>query len=154
MSRKRPRRWSDHDPARGSAVTLHAELVVPEGELWAGEAQIVIAKTVDGDIGVLTGHSPVLGILAPGGLVRIRPAESGSEEIVVAVVGGGFLSVAADRVSVLARAAQLVSEVDRSAVQAALDAALDEARSESQGGEDTAEVSYYRALLQASGDGS
>jgi F-type H+-transporting ATPase subunit epsilon len=135
-------------------VTLQAALVVPEGELWSGPAQIVIAKTTDGDIGVLTGHSPVLGILAPGGLVRIRPAGPDGEDAVEAVVNGGFLSVADDRVSVLAREAQLVPEIDRAAVQAALDEALEAARSVTQGGEDTAEVSYYRALLHASGDGS
>ena len=135
-------------------MTLQAALVVPEGELWSGPAQIVIAKTTDGDIGVLTGHSPVLGILAPGGLVRIRPAESGDADAVDAIVNGGFLSVADDRVSVLAREAQLVPEIDRAAVQAALDEALEAARSVTQGGEDTAEVSYYRALLHASGDGS
>ena len=110
--------------AWGNAVTLQAALVVPEGELWSGQAQIVIAKTTDGDIGVLTGHSPVLGILAAGSLVRIRPAEGDGEDVVQAVVNGGFLSVADDRVSVLAREAQLVSEIDRSDAEAALEAAL------------------------------
>ena len=52
-------------------MTLHVTLVVPEGEIWAGPADRVIAKTLDGDIGVLTGHTPVLGILAQGSLVRI-----------------------------------------------------------------------------------
>ena len=41
--------------------------------MWAGPAEMVIAKTLDGDIGVLTGHTPVLGILAEGSVVRIRP---------------------------------------------------------------------------------
>ena len=136
--------------AWGNAVTLQAALVVPEGELWSGQAQIVIAKTTDGDIGVLTGHSPVLGILAAGSLVRIRPAEGDGEDVVQAVVNGGFLSVADDRVSVLAREAQLVSEIDRSDAEAALEAALKAAGAD----EDTAEISYYRALLHASGDGS
>jgi F-type H+-transporting ATPase subunit epsilon len=54
-------------------VTLQVSLVVPEGEVWAGPAEMVIAKTRDGDIGVLTGHSPVLGILVEGSLVRILP---------------------------------------------------------------------------------
>ncbi|MGN6679204.1 MAG: F0F1 ATP synthase subunit epsilon, partial [Streptosporangiaceae bacterium] len=36
-------------------------LVVPEGQVWAGNAERVVAKTLDGDIGVLTGHTPVLG---------------------------------------------------------------------------------------------
>ena len=58
-------------------MTLQVEVVVPEGEIWAGPAQMVIAKTLDGDIGVLTGHTPVLGILAEGSVVRIMPEEGG-----------------------------------------------------------------------------
>ena len=52
-------------------MTLHVELVAPDGEIWSGRARMVIAKTLDGDVGVLTGHSPVLGILAEGSLIRI-----------------------------------------------------------------------------------
>jgi hypothetical protein len=58
-------------------VTLHVELLMPDRSLWSGSAEMVIAKTIDGDIGVLTGHSPVFGILSPGSLVRIQP-ESGT----------------------------------------------------------------------------
>ena len=97
---------------------------MPEGEIWAGDAQRVIAKTLDGDIGVLTGHTPVLGILAEGSVVRILPEDGqGAGGEMLAAVGGGFLSVADDRVSVLARQAQLGTEVDRAGAQAALDAA-------------------------------
>ena len=52
-------------------MTLHVALVVPDRELWSGDATIVIAKTTEGDIGVLTGHSPVFGVLAEGSLVEI-----------------------------------------------------------------------------------
>ena len=54
-------------------MTLRVELVTPEGEIWAGDAQRVIAKTLDGDIGILTGHTPVLGILAEGSVVSCAP---------------------------------------------------------------------------------
>jgi F-type H+-transporting ATPase subunit epsilon len=133
-------------------VTLQVELAVPEGEVWAGPAEMVIAKTMEGDIGVLTGHSPVIGILAEGSMVRIHPEggadrpEDGGE--VVAAVSGGFFSVAGDRVSVLARQAQLGGEVDTKAVRAALDDALQSAPG---GGEEPADVRYYRALLRAAG---
>jgi F-type H+-transporting ATPase subunit epsilon len=130
-------------------VTLHVALVVPEGEIWAGDAQRVIAKTLDGDIGVLTGHTPVLGILAEGSVVRILPedGQGAGGELLVAI-GGGFLSVADDRVSVLARQAQLGTEVDRAGAQASLDAATEAADP----GEETADVRYFRALLRAAGD--
>jgi F-type H+-transporting ATPase subunit epsilon len=140
-------------------VTLYVALVVPEGEIWAGEAQRVIAKTLDGDIGVLTGHTPVLGILAEGSIVRILPEDDaaadgqgsggqGSGGEVLVAIGGGFLSVADDRVSVLARQAQLGADVDRAGAQASLDAAQEAAGP----GEETADIRYLRAQLRAAGD--
>ena len=135
-------------------MTLHVTLVVPEGELWAGDADRVIAKTLDGDIGVLTGHTPVLGILATGSLVRILPGETGSASgsgWIEAAVAGGFLSVADDRVAILARQALLGADVDKSAVRSALDSA----RSET-GGTDAddaeARVAYLEAQLRAAGE--
>ena len=61
---------------------------------------------------------------------------------------GGFFSIADDRVSILARQAQLGSDIDTSATQAALDSALEESNEES------ADVRYYRAQLRAAGAGS
>jgi len=133
-------------------VTLQVELVVPEGEVWAGPAQMVIAKTLDGDIGVLTGHTPVLGILAEGSVVRIMPEDGADGSEIIAAVGGGFFSVADDRVSVLARQAQLGREVDTRAAQAALDDALQDAGASVRGDEESADVRYFRALLRAVGD--
>jgi F-type H+-transporting ATPase subunit epsilon len=136
-------------------VTLRVELVVPEGQIWSGRAEMVIAKTLDGDIGVLTGHTPVLGILAEGSLVRIRPeagpdAAAGDE--VVAAVNGGFFSLADDRVSILAREAQLGGAVDARAARAALDEAVQRAEATAAGEEEPADVRYFRALLRAAGD--
>ena len=138
-------------------MTLRVELVVPEGEIWAGSAQMVIAKTLDGDIGVLTGHTPVLGILAEGSLVRIMPegrpdAEAAGAGEVVAAVNGGFFSVADDWVSILAREAQLGGEVDTRAARAALDEAVQRAEGAAGGEEEPADVRYFRALLRAAGD--
>jgi F-type H+-transporting ATPase subunit epsilon len=139
-------------------VTLQVELVVPEGEVWSGPAGLVIAKTLDGDIGVLTNHTPVLGILAEGSVVRIKPEESpdgdgdGSVGEVTAAVGGGFFSVADNRVSILAHQAQLGREVDTAAARAALDRALQEAQASPEGDEEPADVRYFRALLRAAGE--
>jgi F-type H+-transporting ATPase subunit epsilon len=136
-------------------VTLQVALVVPDGELWSGNARMVIAKTLDGDIGLLGSHPSVLGILVPGSVVEIRDPEDagGAEEpIVRAAVLSGFLSVHDDRVSIMAREATLGSQVDRATVQSELDAALSEGGPG--GDEESAEVKYARALLRASGDGS
>jgi F-type H+-transporting ATPase subunit epsilon len=140
-------------------VTLQVELVVPEGEVWSGPAERVIAKTLDGDIGVLTNHTPVLGILAEGSVVRILPKESpdgegddGDGGELTAAVGGGFFSVADNRVSILAHQAQLGREVDTAAARAALDRALQDAQASPEGDEEPADVRYFRALLRAAGE--
>ena len=139
-------------------MTLHVEVVVADRELWAGDAGMVIAKTLDGDIGLLTGHPPVLGILAEGSVVRIRDLESGSAPDeglvngeVIAAVSGGFLSVSDDRVSILAVDAQLGSEVDKEAARSDLDSALSSG-SGSSSGEEPAEAKYARAQLRAAGE--
>ncbi len=134
-------------------MTLQVDLVVPEGEIWSGTARMVIAKTLEGDIGVLTGHTPVLGVLAEGSLVRIFADEdqAGQAEL-SAAVAGGFFSVADDRVSILAHQAQLGAEVDTSAVRAELEAEDSSAQAQGQDGEDSATARYLRALLRAAGD--
>jgi F-type H+-transporting ATPase subunit epsilon len=136
-------------------MTLRVELVVPDGEIWSGNARMVIVKTLDGDIGVMASHPPVLGILAEGSVVRILDPEVGDEAQgaeVLAAVSSGFLAIADDRVSILSRQAQLGRQVDRAAAQAQLDAALEEAGSLAPGEQEPAEVKYSRALLRAAGE--
>src|SRR4029450_7060551 len=91
-----------------SVAELHVELVAADREVWSGEARMVIARTLDGDIGILPGHVPVLGVLESGP-VRIDPVDG---ETVMAAVHGGFLSVADNGVSVLAEGGGLAAEVD------------------------------------------
>jgi F-type H+-transporting ATPase subunit epsilon len=128
-------------------MTMRVALVEPEGELWSGEAEMVIARTLDGEIGLLTGHAPVIGILAEGSMVQIRSENSGAD--VFAAVSGGFLSMADNRVSILARQGQLGRAVDVTTTQAVLDQALQAAGPAAGGPEEPADVRYYRALLQA-----
>jgi len=135
-------------------VALHVELLMPDRSLWSGEASMVIAKTIDGDVGVLAGHSPIFGILSPGSLVRIQPVGGGEEgpaAEVRAAVRDGFLSVTGDRVSILASSGSLGSDVDASTVQADLDAATAEAGSAS-AAEESVDVRYARAQLRAAGE--
>ncbi len=138
-------------------MTLHVELLMPDRSLWSGEAGMVIAKTIDGDIGVLPGHSPVFGILSPGSMVRIQPAAADEEgpggTEVRAAVRDGFLSVTNDRVSILASVGTLASDVDVPSVQADLDAATAEAGSPA-AAEESVEVKYARARLRAAGEQS
>ena len=125
-------------------MTLHVALVVPDRQLWSGQASMVIAKTTEGDIGVLTGRAPVFGVLAEGSLVEIV----NDDTRVRAAVSGGFLSVADDNVSILAAQAQLSGEVDTEEAQRELDAALAGGGS---GTEESADAKYARAQLRAAG---
>ena len=136
-------------------MTVRVALVAPDGEIWSGLARMVIAKTLDGDIGILTGHPPVLGILAEGSLVRILDAEdAGDQKELLAAVSSGFLSIADDRVSILVRQAELGSRVDLAAARARLDSAISEAGQLPPGEQETLDVRYSRALLRAAGDQS
>jgi F-type H+-transporting ATPase subunit epsilon len=125
-------------------VTLRVALVVPDRELWSGQASMVIAKTTEGDIGVLTGHSPVFGVLAEGSIAEIVT----DERRVRAAVSGGFLSVADDQVSILAAQAQLAGEINVEQTRQELATALAEA---APGSEDSPAVRYARARLRAAG---
>ena len=137
-------------------MTLHVEVVVADHRLWAGDAGMVIAKTLDGDIGLLTDHPPVLGILAEGSVVRILDPEGGAGDAadggeVTAAVSGGFLSVADNRVSVLAVDAQLGTEVDTSAARSELESVLGGAGTPP-AAEEPSEAKYARAQLRAAGE--
>ena len=136
-------------------MTLRVEVVVPDGQIWSGRARMVIAKTMEGDLGVLTGHPPVIGILAEGSMVQILDPEdsAGAAEAgdrVLAAVSSGFLSVADDRVSVLGRRAQLGSQVDAAVVRAELDSTLAEIGAVP-ADQEPVEAKYARALLRAAG---
>jgi F-type H+-transporting ATPase subunit epsilon len=125
-------------------ATLQVELVAVERMIWSGEASMVIARTTEGELGVLPGHAPLLGELAPGGVVRIRP-ESG-EELVVAA-HGGFLSVTEKGVSILAETAEIASEIDVERAREAL------RRAEADGDDPDAQAAARRAQsrLRAAG---
>lgn len=87
---------------------LQVELVAADRVVWSGEATSVIARTTEGDVGVLPNHAPMLGLLIEG-IVEVR---SDSGEHWVAAVDSGFLSVANNRVSILAENAQMSHEID------------------------------------------
>jgi F-type H+-transporting ATPase subunit epsilon len=91
----------------GGPRRLHVSLVAADRKVWAGAAEMVIARTTEGDTGILPGHQPILSILQPS-VVIIRGTERGLLE---AVVSGGFVSVAGNDVSVLAESVLLPDEI-------------------------------------------
>lgn len=86
------------------ASPLKVSVVSADQQVWSGEATMVVARTVEGEIGILAGHEPMLAILAQGE-VRLSLAD-GSK--IVAEAADGFLSVDNDIVTIVARQAALV----------------------------------------------
>ncbi|MEF2978213.1 F0F1 ATP synthase subunit epsilon [Subtercola sp. YIM 133946] len=84
---------------------LQVSVVAADHEVWSGGARQVIAKTTEGEIGILRGHEPLLAILSEGE-VRVTLPDG---KRIVAQADEGFLSVENDRVTIVARAAELVS---------------------------------------------
>jgi F-type H+-transporting ATPase subunit epsilon len=84
------------------ANLLHVQVVAVEEQVWSGEAEMLIARTTEGELGVLPGHAPLLGLLKEPSQVRVKLA--GGEQLAYDVTGG-FLSVGADGVTVLAESA-------------------------------------------------
>jgi F-type H+-transporting ATPase subunit epsilon len=83
--------------------TLRVELVAADRAVWSGEAKMVVAKTIEGEIGILAGHEPLLAILGVGDVRITLP----TGESIKATAAEGFLSVEHDIVTIVARDAQL-----------------------------------------------
>jgi F-type H+-transporting ATPase subunit epsilon len=124
--------------------TMKVELVSIEAPIWEGEATFVFARTTVGELGILPGHSELLGELEPGYPVRID--QEGGDSITVAV-HGGFLSVTRDGVSVLAEQAELATDIDVSRARDALNRAERE-----EGADEEAARNRALARLRAAGE--
>lgn len=85
-------------------AVLAVSVVSADQELWSGEATQLIARTTEGEIGILPGHEPLLAILAKGE-VRVTTADG---KTVTAIADNGFLSVENNTVTVVASTAELV----------------------------------------------
>ena len=84
---------------------LTVNVVSAERALWSGPAKSVVAKTPEGEIGILAGHEPILAVLAAGE-VRVTTVDG---SVLTANAEDGFLSVQNDTVTIVAGAATLVS---------------------------------------------
>src|SRR5437773_11829581 len=86
---------------------LEVHVVTPEQEVWTGDADFLVATAIDGEIGILPGHAPLLAALDVG---RLSIDTGGGRE--EAAVDGGFLHVRDDRVDVLAEHAEMGGDVE------------------------------------------
>ena len=103
-------------------MALEVHLVTPEREVWTGEASMVVARGVEGDVGILKGHAPLLVALAIGPLFIHQ-----GDRVKGVAVDGGFLHVTSrgddTRVDVLAEHAELQEEIDLAAAERLRDTA-------------------------------
>ena len=98
---------------------LQVAVVAVDHKVWSGVAKSVVAKTPEGEIGILPGHEPVLSLLVDG-VVRIETTDGAKVSV---AVHGGFFAVDSNEVKVLAESAELDTEIDVARAQAALDRA-------------------------------
>ncbi|WP_375384853.1 F0F1 ATP synthase subunit epsilon [uncultured Microbacterium sp.] len=86
-------------------MPINVSLVSADAEVWTGEASLVVAKTVEGEIGLMAGHEPILAILAEGQVRITRP--DGTK--ILANAQDGFLSMENDDLTIVAGNAALVA---------------------------------------------
>ena len=84
------------------------DIVSPRRLLYTKDVKMVIARAKSGEIGIMPGHIPILATLEPG-VMRVKLADDSEEKI---AISGGFLEVSSEKITVLARTAELPEEID------------------------------------------
>ena len=102
-----------------SDTVMRVELVAADRLVWSGEAKMVIARTTEGDLGILPNHAPMLSTMV-NGIVDVTTADG---ETWIAAVDEGFLSVANNRISILSEHAQMSHDIDLEKARADLERA-------------------------------
>lgn len=103
------------------AQTIHCDIVSAKESIYAGKVQMVVAHGVQGDLGIMPGHAPLMTQLNPGPVRIVK--EGGEEEIYY--VSGGFMEVQPHIVTVLADTAVRAGDVDEAAAEQARKEALE-----------------------------
>lgn len=121
-------------------MPLQLEIVTPERQAYSEEVDAVFCPGIEGELGVLPHHAPLLSMLGVGEL-RIRTA--GEEEFFA--IAGGFVQVRPDKVVVMAELADLSSEID---LEAAEEARNEAERALQQGFDEPADLARARASME------
>jgi F-type H+-transporting ATPase subunit epsilon len=97
------------------AATFQVDVVSPEATVWSGEATFVLAKTPDGELGIMANHEPLMGALVTG--VVVVEAEDGTRTTIG--VHGGFIQVLDNQVTLITDRAQIATGGREEAIQVA-----------------------------------
>ena len=95
---------------------LNVAVVSAERALWSGQAKSIVAKTPEGDIGILANHEPVLALLVDSSALKVEELDGST---LMVAVHGGFFSVSGNEVNVIAEVAELAEDIDVERAQAA-----------------------------------
>lgn len=130
-------------------ATTEVEVVSPDRTLYSGEAEMVVCRTVDGEIAFLAEHTPLIGALVPC-VLRIV-AEGGDEDVFA--VGGGFVDVGNNKVIVLANQAQESGDIDVAAARSDLEQAQNRRGSDDEDDEEVATAERWAEIrLEVAGE--
>jgi F-type H+-transporting ATPase subunit epsilon len=123
---------------------MRVELVSADRLVWSGEATRVIARTTEGDVGILANHAPMLSLLVES-VVDVTTSDN---ETWIAAVDSGFLSVANNLVSILADKAEMSHDIDLESARADLDRAHTQGSDEDEAAQ-RAEQAWAQARVRA-----
>ena len=122
-------------------MPLVLEIVTPTARVYSDTIDAVVIPTIDGEIGILPGHIPLLTVMDHG---ELRVSKDGKETALV--IGGGFAQVTGDRVSILAENAIEEEKINEHAVEEALKRAEDDLKKAE--GTDPAEVERLEGVVR------
>ena len=125
-------------------MSFKLEIVTPEGEAYAADVESVTIPGVEGEMGVLAAHAPLVTNIHPGEVI----VKKDGKDLGLAV-GEGFVEVLGNKVSIMADMAIEEEEIDESAVEAALKRA-EEAMHEGADGHDAEQIAALQATIQKS----
>jgi len=106
------------------AETIHLDIVSAEGQIFTGDAHMVVAPASQGELGILPRHAPLLTLLKPGE-VRVQQPD-GAEQVFY--VGGGAMEIQPGQITILADTALRAKDIDEAAAQAAMQRAEESLR--------------------------
>jgi F-type H+-transporting ATPase subunit epsilon len=121
---------------------LTLEIVTPEARVYSDTVDTVVIPTVEGEIGILPGHIPLLTQVGAG---ELRVLKNGKTELLA--VGNGFAEIDGDKVSILAESAITEEKIDVDAAEKAMQRAQEALR-----GKDTldaAEIERFESIVRS-----
>jgi F-type H+-transporting ATPase subunit epsilon len=125
-------------------MTLTVRVITPDKIIWDAEVQEVILPSTTGQLGILTGHAPLLTALDTG-VMRLRP---GKDWQTIALMGG-FAEVEADEVKVLVNSAELGDGIDLETARSEYNQAQTRIEETTRGGERSQQIRASQAFKRA-----